>query len=134
MSASTRHPRHGHSLKTHKGIVFVVDDDEDLLQLVQGVLEHDGYLVLSARSGDEALSRMRGVVYGPTAAVIDLMMPDMTGWELVEAMKADDKLAEIPIIICTAFGGQKLRGVDAVLDKPLSSETLLQAVRTSLKH
>lgn len=127
MSALARSPAGGH----HQGIVFVVDDDEDLLHSVEDLLEDEGYLVLAARDGHEALSRMRGIS-GPSAAVVDLKMPGMDGWQLVHAMKADANLAEIPIVTLSADLIEPLEGTQGHLRKPIKIQTLLAAVRTSL--
>ena len=121
---------HSPTQQTHKGIVFVVDDDEDLLHSIEEVLEDEGYLVLGARSGEEALSRMRGIS-GRATAVVDLLMPDMNGWQLMERMKTDEELSQIPVIICT---GQEalVDGGHTVLHKPVHAQKLLAAVRDAL--
>ena len=127
MVARKRHP----VMSSTKGIVFVVDDDEDLLESVEDVLEDEGFVVLGARSGEEALARMRGVS-GPCAAIVDLMMPEMSGWELVQAMKADPTLAQIPIITCSAHKVERIYPDHQHLRKPLHTQTLVAAVTSSL--
>ncbi|HUS63426.1 MAG TPA: response regulator [Kofleriaceae bacterium] len=89
-------------MATHpKGVVLLVDDEDDLRDSLQDELEAAGYLVLAARDGVEALPRMRGLTV-PTVAVIDLVMPRMNGWQLLEAMQQDSTLREIPVIVITA--------------------------------
>ena len=88
---------------SYEGKVFVIDDDDDLRESLAEALEDEHFLVLPGRNGHEALSRMRGVL-PPRVAVVDLAMPDMNGWQLVETMKSDPKLAEIPVIILSGSG------------------------------
>jgi CheY-like chemotaxis protein len=59
-------------------LVFLVEDDDDLRESIEALLEAEGYVVLGARNGTEALARMRGS-YGTSIAVIDLLMPGMDG-------------------------------------------------------
>src|SRR5690349_16785461 len=89
--------------RTYHGIVFLAEDEDRLRDATQQLLEDAGYLVLSARDGVEALARMKGFA-GGCVAVIDLLMPGMDGWELVDAMRSDSQLAQIPIIV---ISGQK---------------------------
>lgn len=118
------------SMGTRRPVVFVVDDDEDLLELLGEVLERAGYVALVARDGREALSRMRGIA-GPTVAVVDLAMPGMDGRELVAAMRGDPGLARIPIIVHTAASAPSIDGVPT-LRKPANPQAILQAVERSL--
>lgn len=129
MVATEADPR---SHARHQGVVFVVDDDEDVLRSVEVLLEAEGYLVLSARSGEEALMRMKGIS-GTTVAVVDLMMPTMNGWELLAAMKNDVALSQIPVIICTARKTQHVDGATMVLQKPVTAPAILAAVRGSFQ-
>lgn len=117
----------------HKGVVFVVDDDDDLRKSVEVILEDEGYLVLGARNGAEALCRMRGIS-GPSVALVDLVMPEMDGWQLVHAMKADANLAGIPIVTCSAHVLQAVATTQAHLTKPLTRAALLSVLRASLEE
>jgi chemosensory pili system protein ChpA (sensor histidine kinase/response regulator) len=117
--------------KPKRAVVFLVDDDNDLRESVEQVLEGEGYLVLGARDGTEALARMRGISI-PAVAVIDLMMPGMNGWELAKAMKADPALRNIPIIVISVKDRAPVEGVDRVLNKPVTAEELLALVKEFL--
>ena len=112
----------------YKGAVVVVEDDEAERLLFQDALEDAGYLVLGARDGTEALTRLAGLAM-KTVAVVDLHMPRMDGASLVVAMKADPRLRAIPIIAVTgkAFDAQ-VPGADRVLYKPISAEQLVREI------
>lgn len=113
---------------THKGVVFVADDEDALRDSTQDLLEDAGYLVLSARSGTEALARMRGIS-GPAVAIVDLVMPGMDGWDLIEAMQANNDLKRIPIIVLSAQGRDPIKGADRIMRKPYKATELVGAVR-----
>jgi CheY-like chemotaxis protein len=113
---------------SYEGKVFVIDDDDDLRESLAEALEDEHFLVLPGRNGHEALSRMRGVL-PPRVAVVDLAMPDMNGWQLVETMKSDPKLAEIPVIILSGSGSVDVPGAERVFAKPVELDELLDAVR-----
>lgn len=117
------------STAAHKGTVFVIDDDETLRCDLQELLEADGYLVLEARNGAEAVRRMRGIATECLVALVDLMMPDVDGWQLIATMRKDPELARIPIIVLTAHGPGPVEGADLVLVKPVSAEQVLAVVR-----
>jgi chemosensory pili system protein ChpA (sensor histidine kinase/response regulator) len=117
--------------KPKSAVVFLVDDDNDLRESVEQVLEGEGYLVLGARDGTEALARMRGISM-PAVAVIDLMMPGMNGWELAKAMRADPALRNIPIIVISIKARAPVKGADRVLNKPVTAEELLAVVKEFL--
>ncbi|MGQ0506810.1 MAG: response regulator [Myxococcaceae bacterium] len=114
-----------------RAIVFLVDDDNDLRESVEQALEGEGYIVLGARDGLEALARMRRISM-PAVAVIDLMMPGMDGWELAKAMRADPALRHIPIIVVSTKGRAPVNGADRVLNKPVTAEALFAVVKEFL--
>src|SRR5688500_10739911 len=77
--------------------VLVVDDDEDIRETVADVLRDAGYTVRVAADGSEALVEMRDCA--PCVVLLDLMMPRIDGWQVVEEMRRDPELAEIPVCI-----------------------------------
>lgn len=113
--------------RTHKGVVFLVDDEEDLRASTQDLLEDEGYFVLSARDGTEALARMKGIT-GSAVAIVDLVMPDMNGWELISALQADPIL-RIPVIVLSGLRQKRLDGAARVFRKPYDPAQLVEAVR-----
>ncbi len=108
-------------------IVFVVVDEPDVRESTEELLEDVGYLVLSARSGEEALVRMRGI-FGRAVAVVDLVMPGMDGWALIAAMRSDPALADVRIIVVSARGAEPVEGADVTMAKPYVAAELLAAV------
>jgi CheY-like chemotaxis protein len=100
--------------------VLVVDDDRDMRDTVAAALETEGYAVRCAENGAQALALMRG--YLPEAIVLDLSMPVMTGWELLDAVHQQRELREVPVLVLSALTAPD--GVEH-LDKPVSLDQLL---------
>jgi two-component system, OmpR family, response regulator CpxR len=100
--------------------VLVVDDDQDMRDTVAAALETEGYRVSCAANGAQALAMMRW--YRPEAIVLDLSMPIMTGWELLEAVHELRDLREVPVLVLSAMHAPA--GVEH-LDKPVSLDDLL---------
>ncbi len=114
--------------------ILVVDDDPALRELLRRLLEREGYAVQEAENGRAALERLREAP--PGLIVLDLMMPEMDGFEFVAAVRADKAWQTIPIIVVTAKDltpddRQRLTGcVEAILQKGASSrDALLAEVR-----
>jgi GAF domain-containing protein/DNA-binding response OmpR family regulator len=114
--------------------ILVVDDDPALRELVRRLLEREGYAVQEAENGRAALARLREAP--PGLIVLDLMMPEMDGFDFVTAVRADEAWRAIPIIVVTAKDltpddRQRLNGyVEAILQKGASSrDALLAEVR-----
>ena len=100
--------------------VLVVEDDRDLRDTVAAVLESEGYDVRCAENGAQALALMH---HGkPGAIVLDLTMPVMSGWELIDAVRADEALAHIPLVVLSATRAPA--GV-IHLSKPVSLDDLV---------
>ena len=114
--------------------VLVVDDDPDFRDLARRMLEREGYTVVEAENGRAALDRLRDTV--PGVVLLDLMMPEMDGFDFVAAVRADAAWRSVPIVVITAKDlspedHERLNGyVARVLQKgALSRETLLGEVR-----
>ncbi|AKU96666.1 response regulator receiver protein [Labilithrix luteola] len=126
-------------MKREPGWVLVADDDEDIRALVGLVLEDEGLRTFGASDGLDALEQLRE---HPTAGLVllDIMMPRMDGTEVVSAMRRDENLQGIPIVIFS--GDNRARElaaaarVDGVLVKPVDLDKLLGMVRsfTTRKH
>ena len=116
--------------------ILVIDDHPETLNIIQRVLQQQGYNVLGARSGFRGLSLAESE--SPDLIMVDGMMPEMDGWEVCRRVRGTPKLADIPIIMFTAVdeAEQKLAGFDAGADdyltKPTEPEELLERVRTIL--
>jgi CheY-like chemotaxis protein len=86
--------------KTDRVSVLVVDDEPANLDLLEGLLEPAGFGVLKAASGREGIEMARSEM--PSLILLDLMMPDLSGFDVVEALRADEATCEIPIMVLTA--------------------------------
>jgi CheY-like chemotaxis protein len=103
--------------------VLVVDDDRDLRDTMAAVLRHEGYEVECAENGARALAMMHDVK--PRAILLDLAMPVMSGWELLEALHADARLSAIPTLVLSSMRAPQ--GV-MQLRKPVSLDDLVTTV------
>ncbi len=80
--------------------ILVVDDEPDFASIVQADLENEGYDVEVAYNGKEGLEKVKA--NPPSAIVLDVMMPEMDGYELCKLLKGDDDFCDIPIVLLTA--------------------------------
>jgi CheY-like chemotaxis protein len=103
--------------------ILIVDDQPAHLMLLTTFLEGAGYEVASARNGQEALSYLRRTSDLPSLILLDIAMPQVTGWDFLRAQQQEAHLAVIPVIIMTALGPldhQKVTpSVVAFLEKPI---------------
>lgn len=113
--------------------ILAVDDERHIVRLVQINLMKEGYEVVTANNGREALEMIASEK--PDLVVMDVMMPEMDGFEALEKMKADPATADIPIIMLTAkaqdadvFSGWQ-KGADLYLTKPFNPTELLTFVK-----
>jgi DNA-binding response OmpR family regulator len=117
-------------------LVLVADDDEDILLLVTTRLRRDGFDIISARSGDEALALVRE--RRPALAVLDIGMPGLDGVQVLEQIRADDDLRAMTVVLLTAKAQESdVRrgfdaGADAYVKKPFSPADLSARVRELL--
>lgn len=111
------------------GPVLVVDDDPDIREIIELALSSNGYRVVTANDGRACLRRLREPER-PCIVLLDMMMPDMNGWEVCEAIAKDASLASIPVLILT--GNSQLRethlGSVPILRKPIELKALLAAI------
>src|SRR4051812_19714846 len=108
--------------------VLIVEDNEDLRGLVRIALEQEGFTVREARDGREALATLQESGSSHCLMLMDLMMPGMTGWELVSAVRGDPLLRNNPIIVTTAVPEDAPSGIDAILAKPFGLDSLVRTV------
>ena len=105
-------------------VILVVEDDDGIRDLVSRALSHDGYHVLSAASGTEAVGRLRE--HKPHLVLLDAMLPGMHGFELCARLKGSDAYRDVPVIMISAvYRGwqqareiQEVHGADAFVEKP----------------
>jgi CheY-like chemotaxis protein len=110
--------------------VLVVEDDDDLREVVTQTLARNGFRVIGARDGHEALERLE-CERAPCLILLDLMMPRMSGWEFRRRQLADPRLADMPVVVMTATATLDEAAIhaDDILRKPLSFAALLTAVK-----
>ena len=109
--------------------MLVIEDHTPIRECIAEVLEMEGYSVSQARDGREGLRVARE--QPPNLILLDLMMPNMDGWQFRAAQKEDAALADIPVIVLSAFEAEAatdLEGVVARFPKPFNTSVLLAAV------
>ena len=110
--------------------ILVVEDNEDVRDLVAAVLRGAGYDVCEAENGRDALDQLDKMPTLPCLLLLDLMMPVMSGPELLQTLTAQNRLAQLPVVVISA-GGQPSQAPEArrFLRKPTDPKLLLSVVR-----
>ncbi len=113
--------------------IICIEDDQEMIELIRLILSRHHYEVIGASGGIEGLQLLQQET--PDLVLLDLMMPDMDGWDVYHQMKADPKLRDIPVIVVTAKAqhidrvlGMQIAKVDAYITKPFSPQELLASV------
>jgi len=119
---------------TDRRDVLIVDDDPDIRDAVGECLRYEGYDVHSAADGRDALERLE---YGlrPAVILLDLMMPVLNGFDVLEALKSRPEWKSIPVVIVSANRGyeaEDLSGAVSILRKPVNVDRLLAAVEQAV--
>jgi len=115
--------------------ILVVDDEQDIIDLLSYNLKKEGYTVWTARNGSKALE-LAG--RQPDLCILDVMMPEMDGWEVCKALRKDPATAGLPVIFLTARDGEVDEvlglelGADDYITKPVRMRTLLARVKKSI--
>jgi CheY-like chemotaxis protein len=111
--------------------ILVVDDDPAILELISQILMDEGYHVLTASDGRTALTLARN--QPPNLILLDLMMPEMNGWQVIAALQTTQQTRAIPVVLISARRGLAETasdlGVTAYLEKPFELDELLACVR-----
>jgi DNA-binding response OmpR family regulator len=117
--------------------ILVVDDEPDLVELVSFNLRAEGYEVITAANGVEALDQARAVL--PDLIVLDLMMPELDGLSVCEILRRLPSTAPIPVIMLTAWKSELTRiigldtGAEDYITKPFSPRDLVTRVKNALR-
>jgi len=117
--------------------IMIVDDEEDVLSLIGDILKSGGYKVKKYLSGIDAVNDTLN--WKPDLIVLDIMMSEMSGWEVLKILKSNDKTASIPVILLTCKGEMKdmimgiQEGAFDYITKPFKSDDLLKKVSFALK-
>ena len=118
--------------------ILVVDDEPVIVRLMEFILARQGYELLVAVDGEEALQKIRA--HHPDLVLLDIMMPRIDGYEVARLLRADSETAGLPIIMLSAKAQKEdIRrgaevGVDAYVTKPFSPEHLVQVVAEHLQR
>jgi CheY-like chemotaxis protein len=113
--------------------ILVVEDDHDARVLLRELLAGAGWRVTTAANGRDALTLLRDGSVGPQLVLIDLQMPIVDGWEMIDAMRADPALRQLTVGVQTAQPRDVIPiGVAFVLPKPIDATALLDTVARHL--
>ena len=113
--------------------ILIVEDDPDTRASLYQLLTHEGYSVLTADNGQQALDLLdRGI--RPHLIMVDLMLPRVTGFDLLTYLSTDPELRVIPTVVITALPKDEVRVIaDVVFHKPLAFEPLMTKLRSLLR-
>jgi two-component system, OmpR family, response regulator VicR len=118
--------------------IVCIEDEPEMIDLIQLILNRRGFEVVGASGGKEGLQLVRDA--HPDLVLLDLMMPDMDGWEVYQQMKAEESTRNIPVIIVTAKAqnidkvlGLHIAKVDDYIAKPFGPQELVDSVEKVLR-
>ena len=116
--------------------VLIADDEPNIVISLEFLMKREGHVVSIARDGPSALEAIRGTQ--PDLVLLDVMMPGMSGFEVCQAVRADEALAGVKILMLSAKGRDtdiakgSAMGADAYMTKPFSTKELAEKVRELL--
>lgn len=109
--------------------ILVVEDDADIRETVCDLLVQEGYQVAEAEDGREALRHLLEAAQLPCVVLLDLMMPGVSGEEVLAEMRKHESFRNVPVVI-TSASVTRPEGAVAYLKKPFGADVLLKTVRT----
>jgi DNA-binding response OmpR family regulator len=119
--------------------ILSIEDHPEMRGLIQLIFERQGYHVISVKSGEFGLEMIKSL--RPDVLLLDLMLPDIDGWEIYHEMKDDEDLAEVPVIIVSARSakldakrGRQVIGNDRFVEKPFEVADLIKTVNSVLEQ
>jgi len=119
--------------------IVCIEDEPEMIELIQLILNRRGFEVHGASGGKEGLKMARETL--PDLVLLDLMMPDMDGWEVYQQMKAEESTRNIPVIVVTAKAqnidkvlGLHIAKVDDYIAKPFGPQELIDSVEKILSQ
>lgn len=116
--------------------IMIVEDDDDARQMAQMILEHQGFSVEACANGKEAVEKLK--THTPSLILLDIMMPEMSGYDVLVHLKQRPETQNIPVIMLTAKGtGDDMitgyqHGADYYIPKPYTREQLLYGIKLFL--
>ena len=124
--------------ETKSKSILCIEDEPEMIDLIRLILGRRGFEVTGATGGKDGLEKLQNGPQ-PDLVLLDLMMPDLDGWEVYQQMKADEKTKDIPVIVVTAKAqsidkvlGLHIAKVDDYIAKPFSPQELLSSVENVL--
>lgn len=124
--------------KANNKKIVCIEDEPEMIDLIRIILKRAGFDIIGAVGGEEGLKAIRA--HKPDLVLLDLMMPDIDGWEVYRQMKAEESLKDIPVIVVTAKGhsidrvlGLHIAEVDGYIVKPFNADELLSNVNKVLE-
>jgi CheY-like chemotaxis protein len=108
--------------------VLLVEDDDELRESMRDLLEDSGYVVVTARDGQEALDALAHTPH-PCVVLLDLVMSGMSGWDFLETMRARPEHSAVPVVVHSSAPSPAPAGATLVLKKPIPPERLLSVMR-----
>ncbi|MCB0166469.1 MAG: response regulator [Anaerolineae bacterium] len=119
--------------------ILSIEDDPEMRGLIQLIFERQGHRVIGVKQGDFGLEFLHSLK--PDVLLLDLMLPDIDGWEVYQQMKDDEELAKIPVIIISARNpeqdaaeGHQVTGNDRFIEKPFEIKNLISTVNDVAAH
>ncbi|SPJ23870.1 response regulator transcription factor [Palleronia abyssalis] len=122
---------------TDRQRVLLIEDEPNIIEAIRFVLSRDGWQVATHPEGRGAVEAVRDRM--PDVLILDVMLPDRSGYDILADLRADEALRDLPIMVLTARGQSKERemaleiGADVFMTKPFSNAEMLEAVR-ALAH
>jgi len=117
--------------------VVCIEDEQEMIELVRLILSRQNIEVIGAMGGQEGLDKIEDI--RPDLVLLDLMMPEMDGWEVYQKMKASETMRDIPVIVVTAKAqsidrvlGLHIARVDDYITKPFGPQELLESVQKTI--
>lgn len=118
--------------------ILIVEDEQDTAELLRYNLEKSGYTAVRARNGEEAIDAVQ--CNAPDLVLLDIMMPELNGWEVCKVLRESSKGRTIPVIMLSALADEEARvkglglGADDYVTKPFSVKELLLRVGRQIKR
>ncbi len=113
--------------------VLLVEDDYDVRDTLQDLLESEGFDVIPAANGKQAIDfLLYGKTGGDFVVVLDLMMPMVSGWEVLEVLTRDTRLVGIPVIVLSALANERPPRAQEFVRKPFTMQALVTSIRNWL--
>lgn len=119
-----------------KRSILIVDDEEDVLELLQLVFESKGFVVRRAQSGKAAVTS--AYEQPPDVIILDVMMPEMDGWQVLKTLKNDERTQQVPVVMLSARAESRDKmiglqeGAEGYLSKPFSPAEVVREIQSLL--